>query len=172
MRSKWTSEQLNVAVERYNEMARGLAIAAPLVAQVLDGAKITGNKVGKSERDKIKAIVGEHVPGMPDKPWGRCYLNTDYSYTLYLNADINAPTGDHGCNYAHVSIAVAQRSKESNGNNVLIPRWEAVASDMPKPITVSEVERLIQLATEAEEAANAAISAASTAKIAANPFIE
>lgn len=171
MITKWNAESLPLAVERYNAMAAGLAIAAPLVAKVLDGAKITANKVGKRELDKINEIIRAHIPGITEA-WGRCYLNTEYSYTLYLAADINAPTGKHGCNYADMSVAVAQRSKGSDGHNVLIPHWQAINAELPKQITVNEVLEKIRLATEAEEAALAARSAAGYAKIAANPFVE
>lgn len=159
MRTKWNDAQLTTAIERYNAMADGLRVAGPLVADVLNGERITGASVGKRARDKVNAIIAEHVTSKG--AWARCFLDTQYTFTLYLHADFNAPTGEHSVTYAEMTIPVAEKSGDE---------WKGLKVAPRAPRTVASVKADIEAAEMAEEAARVARSAASNAMLKAAPF--
>ena len=160
MKQKWTGPQLSEAVRRFNAMAAGMKKTLPLVRAELDGARITGNKVDKKTRRNIDAIIKANMPG---EAWARCYLSTQYEYTVYLNADFNAPDGEHTCNYADLSRAVASK-KELN--------WAACVQDALPEVTEKSVIDAINAAEKAGREALEAGSRASDAKTAAMPFVD
>lgn len=157
---KWNDAELEVAVERYNALAAGMEKTVPLVCRAINNARITAAGVDKKTLGIIAAIIKAN---MPNATWARVYLSTQYTYTVYLHVDFNAPKGDRGCEYADMSVAVAEKA---DGH------WKAINPDMPKPLDYSEVKSRIDAAIEAQETAFRATQAASTARGKAFPFVK
>ena len=159
MRSKFRGSYLAEAVRRRNVLAAALRDVAPVVRKILNGARITGDKVGKREREKISALLRPHIDA---NPWMRLYLSTQYEYTVYLYADFNAPASENTCNYGELTLAVAERKDGI---------WTACNQDAPVDVALSDVEAKIAACEAAAEAVRAAESALCDARISAGCFI-
>jgi hypothetical protein len=163
MSEKWSGDYLAVAVERYNAMAAGLAAAAPLVAAALDGARNTGDRVDKRTRAKVRAIMAEH---MPADRWACWRLNTEYTYTVYLDADFNSPVNDnYAVAYGKLSVAVARLA---DGGATWVNAYEG--SGYPAR-DVADVVAGLAAVRAARAALDAAQSALYAATVAAGPFL-
>ena len=172
MNRTWNQEMLPEAVRRHNLLAAAVGRMLPGVCEALNGARITADKVDKRTREKVSAIIAEHMP-KPDGEsgkhpqyghalWARVYLDTQYTCTLYLHADFNSPVSDQMVEYGEISRAVA-RQKDGV--------WMAIEPDAPALVTVEEIESNIAKVGAARKAEAAARNARIAAEIMAQPFV-
>ena len=153
MRSKWTGDKLKVAVERYNEMVNGINGAVPELLAIVDGAKVTNERIGKRERDKIQEVITRHLGG---KTYMRGHLCCEYQYTLYLQADICAPVREFSVEYAEIMVPLAEKKDGT---------WEKHEYALPLLVTVDSVNAATVSVEQAELEVRKAREALSQAEL-------
>jgi len=110
-RMKWNEANLPQAITRINEMREVMNRIGPEAAKIVNGAKITGNKLDKRERDKIQALIkAQNHP-----KYMRIWLDANYSTGLYLDADISAQVSDYGCQYSEERFCIASSAYGGGG---------------------------------------------------------
>jgi hypothetical protein len=164
MNAKWNNETLPEAVRRYNAMIAALNSMIPEVCLVLNGARITADKVDKRTRDKVRAIIEKYFPMENGERalWARFWLGLEYSSAVYLDADISSSVGPHTVDYAKVQTRLA-------GNDA--GTWEGAEPVARELVTVEGVKERIQAANDAREAEDRARDIRYRAEVAAYPFI-
>jgi hypothetical protein len=135
---KWPADKLPEVVAKYNTMADALNLMVPRIADAIEGARVTKNKVGKTTRENIQDIICRFaLEGM------QVYLDTSYIYGVYLVARFSVPVGgpSAGVDYFEQSVQIANRDAIAVRDG-LATRWNVVTPIEPLPrLQVSEVQQ-------------------------------